>query len=122
MGLTWLMGLLLIATVAASAWLLWLILRDVSPGPGTEKALLWIEVGLVVNLVAGVIRPFVQDAEGVSMPTWIGYLVTTAVLIPLGYIWSVKERNRGGTGVLLVAVVTIPVLLVRLGQIWTLRG
>ena len=45
----------------------------------------------------------------------------TMGLLPVGYLWSVSEKNRGGTAVLLVAVLVMPVLLLRLHDVWSLH-
>jgi hypothetical protein len=43
------------------------------------------------------------------------------LILPAAFLWSMGERNRGGTGVLLVAVVVVPVLFLRLHQLWAAR-
>jgi hypothetical protein len=44
------------------------------------------------------------------------------VLIPAGVVWSSGERSRGGTAVLLVAVLLVPFMFVRLADIWASGG
>ena len=77
-----------------------------------------IELGLVVQLVIGLVKVF-GDHAGVSVPTYLGYLIGALLILPIGSAWSASERNRGGTGVLLVAVAVLPVLFLRLHQIWS---
>ncbi|MCX6395448.1 MAG: hypothetical protein NTV23_03065 [Propionibacteriales bacterium] len=94
------------------------IVRDRQPGNVSFFALVAIELGLLVQLVWGIVR-VVDDHRGVDVGTYVGYLLGALVLLPVGYLWSVSEKNRGGTGVLLVAVVVVPVLLLRLHGIWS---
>jgi phosphoglycerol transferase MdoB-like AlkP superfamily enzyme len=94
-----------------------LIVRAVRPGRVTYALLALIEVGLVVELVLGLARVF-DDHRGVSVPTYVGYLVGALVILPLAAGWAWAERTRSGTGVLLVGVVVLPVLFVRLHDIW----
>jgi hypothetical protein len=94
-----------------------LIVRDRRPGPVTYGLLGLLEAGLVAQLVVGLLRVF-DDHQGVSVATYVGYLVGALVILPLAAGWAWAERTRSGTGVLLVAVVVLPVLFVRLHDIW----
>ena len=62
-----------------------------------------LEIGLVAQLVIGLVR-LGGDHEGVNVAAYVGYLVGGLVILPAGFVWSVGERTRAGTGVLLVAV------------------
>jgi hypothetical protein len=57
----------------------------------------------------------------VNVAAYVGYLVGAIVILPAAFLWSVGERTRAGTGVLLVAVAVIPVLFARLHQLWGAR-
>ena len=93
------------------------IVRDRLPGDVVFSGLAVLETGLLVQLVLGLVRVFGPHAQ-VSVPTYLGYLVGALVILPAGFLWSAGERNRSGTGVLLVAVVALPVLFLRLHDIW----
>ena len=95
-----------------------LVVRDVRPGPATYALLVLLELGLVAQLVLGLVKVF-GDHEGVSVPTYVAYLVGALVILPLAAGWAWAERTRNGTAVLLVAVVVVPVLFVRLHDIWS---
>jgi hypothetical protein len=53
---------------------------------------------------------------------YIGYLIGVVLFIPAGVVWSSGERSRGGTAVLLVAVLLVPFMFVRLADIWAAGG
>lgn len=97
------------------------IIRDVTPGNAELLALGLIELGLVAHLVLGLLR-LGDPHQGVSVATWIGYLVGLLLLIPVGVVWSSSERSRSGTTVLVIAVLLVPVLFLRLTDIWTLSA
>ena len=99
------------------ALLVVLMVRDLRPGRLTYAALVLVELGLVVQLVLGLARVF-DDHEGVSVATYVGYLVGALVILPLAAGWAWAERTRNGTGVLLVGVLVLPVLFLRLHDIW----
>ena len=80
-----------------------------------------IELGLVAQLVLGLVKVF-GGAEGVSVPTYVGYLLGALVILPLAAGWSWAERSRSGTAVLLVGLLVVPFLFVRLHDIWSLHA
>jgi hypothetical protein len=95
-----------------------LIARDLRPGRVTYVLLALLEAGLVAQLVVG-LSMVLHDHRGVSVATYLGYLFGALVILPLAAGWAWAERTRSGTGVLLVAVVVMPVLFVRLHDIWS---
>lgn len=88
---------------------------DRSPDRVLIALLAVLELGLVVQAVIGI----AQLVGGSDDPgiTFVGYLLAILLVIPAGLIWSLGERSRGATAVLLVALVTVAFLVVRLLQI-----
>jgi hypothetical protein len=113
---------LVLTALAAVAlvWLVVLILLDRLPGPWLYGALLVLEAGLVAQLVLGIVRLSGGHA-GVNVAAYLGYLIGSLLILPAAVLWSLGERTRAGTGVLIVAVVVVPVLFLRLHQLWTVR-
>ena len=95
-----------------------LIVRDVRPGRVTYASLVLVELGLVVQLVLGFAMVF-DDHRGVSVATYLAYLVGSLVVLPIAAAWAASERTRSGTAVLLVGVLVVPVLFLRLHDIWS---
>jgi hypothetical protein len=104
--------------VVIAMWLVVLIVAGRDPGDSLYVTLGLLEVGLVAQLVIGLARLTGQH-DDVNVAAYVGYLVGSLVILPVGFAWSVGERSRAGTGVLLVAVVVIPVLFLRLHQLWS---
>lgn len=94
------------------------IVRDEPVGNVGFFGLVAIEAGLLVQLVWGIVR-VIDDHAGVSVATYLAYLIGGLLILPIGFVWSASEKSRSGTGVLLVAVVVVPVLLLRLHDIWS---
>ena len=94
------------------------MVRDRPPGTPVDVVLAVIEVGLLVQLVLGIVRVS-ADHDGVSLVTYVGYLVASLVVLPVAWLWSASERSRGGSAVLLVGLVVVPFLFVRLAQVWS---
>jgi hypothetical protein len=101
-------------------WLVVLILRDATPDDWLYGALGVLELGMVVELVIGMVRVF-GDHGHLNVAAYAGYLVGSILLLPVAFAWSIGERTRAGTGVLLVAVLVVPVLFLRIDQLWGAR-
>ncbi|WP_457206863.1 hypothetical protein [Nocardioides sp. P5_C9_2] len=74
-----------------------------------------LEIGLVVQAVIGIAQ--LVGGSGDPSITFVGYLLAALVVLPLGLLWSLGERSRGATAVLIVALLTVAFLVVRLEQI-----
>ena len=101
----------------SALWIVVLLVRDRTPDNLLLNTLGVVEAGLVVQLVMGIVR-LTEGAQGVPVAEYVGYLVGTLLILPAGIIWSAGERSRGGTAVLLVAVLLVPFMFVRLTDIW----
>jgi hypothetical protein len=101
----------------SALWIVVLLVRDRTPDRWLLNVMAGVEILLIVHLAAGIIK--VNDApSGVSVWEYIGYLVGAILIVPAGVIWSSGEKSRGGTGVLLVALLVVPFMFVRLSDIW----
>jgi len=97
------------------------IVRDQAPGDAVVGLLALVELGLVAQLVLGIIR-VTGPHHGVSVPTYVGYLIGSLLILPVATLWSLSERSRGGTAVLLVGVLLVPFLFLRLAEVWGAHG
>ena len=106
-------GLALVAAVYAG-WLMW---RDAAFSNGLFYVVIVLELVLVALLVGGsvALARTERDVDGVL---FISYLVTVLVIPPAAVLWGVAEKSRWGTGVVLVAMLTVAVLVVRVLGIW----
>jgi hypothetical protein len=76
-----------------------------------------LELGLLGQLVAGIVKLSTDDRT-IETATFVGYLVTTVLVPPIAGFWALLERTRWGPVVMVVGCLTIPVLIIRLGQLW----
>jgi hypothetical protein len=98
-------------------WLVALLVVDRTPNRHFLNLMLALEALLLVHLVVGIVK--VTDAPaGVSVWEYVGYLVGVLLILPAGVIWSSGEKSRGGTAVLLVALLVVPFMFLRLSDIW----
>ena len=76
-----------------------------------------LEIGLLALLVGGSIA-LAGTSRDVNGVLFISYLVTLVVIPPAAVLWGIAEKSRWGTGVVVVAMLTVSVLCVRVLQIW----
>ena len=76
-----------------------------------------LELGLLVQAVIGFVQIFTADRD-LPVFTFVGYLLGVLVILPVGFLWAIGEKSRSGTAVLVVAIGVVPVLVLRLEQIW----
>lgn len=105
------------ACLLLAAWSALRTAQDRRVGGGQLIACAALTLALVAQAVAGFVALAVADRP-VESVTFVGYHLTVVVLLPLGALWAIGERSRWGNGVLALAALVVPVLLVRLVQVW----
>lgn len=80
-----------------------------------------LELGFLAQAVIGIGQLASAEAP-VNGAVFVGYLLGTLVFLPLATLWALGERTRGGTAVLVVAGLVLPVLVVRTQQVWSPAG
>lgn len=80
-------------------------------------ALAVLELGLLAQLVVAVVL-LVQGGRPTSMVTFILYLLGSLVVLPIGAVWGLMDRSRWSSAVVGVACLVVPVLIVRMNQVW----
>jgi hypothetical protein len=86
-------------------------------------ALVLVELGLLVQVVVACIGPaWSAPPSGNPVEFWI-YLVTAALLPPLGILfWAFVDRSRWATVALGVVALAVAVMLWRMHEIWFVQG
>ena len=77
-----------------------------------------IEILLLAQLVVGIVQ-LAGTERHVSGPFFVGYLIGSLIVLPLGALWALAESSRWGAGALAVACLVIPILELRLHEVWT---
>lgn len=114
----WIMAVVLVLTAVAAGSVIVLLIRDRTAGDPTFVVLGLVELALLVQLVVGLVA--LRDADDVvPVVTFVSYLVSIVLVLPIGAFWSLAERTRAGTAVLLVALLTVAALEVRLDSLWS---
>lgn len=117
----WLFGVILAICLLAVLYFVSLLVRDVPAGDPAFVVAGVLELLLLVQLLLGSIA-LARTDDDVAGVLFVSYLVGVAVAPVIGAFWSLAERTRAGTLVLLLSVVTVAALEVRLDAIWGAAG
>ncbi|QQQ78773.1 hypothetical protein IOD16_10185 [Saccharothrix sp. 6-C] len=119
---------LTVLALVAALWSLVLVVTDrpitlaTKPTLGLAGVVVLLEAGLLVQAVAATVTVLGSDRGGLDTATFFGYLVAVAAVLPVGAFWALGDRSRWGAGVLAVACLSVPVMILRLDQLWAHRG
>lgn len=114
---SWVYAAILLICGAAAVVLVVDLVRDRAAQDAHYVALAVLEVALLVQLVWGCVA-LAGTERDVSGVTFVSYLVSTVLAPVVGALFSLAERSRVGTTILLMAVATVAGLEVRLADIW----
>ena len=104
-------------SLAYAAWCLYAVVRNQIPREPHVIGAGIVEVLLLVQLIVAVIMLAVEGAPD-QLGVFIAYLVVSLLVLPLGLFWALAEKSRWGTAVLMVAALSVPVIVLRLQQLW----
>lgn len=110
-------AIIIVTALLIAGYALYRVVRNRGLDDPLLFALGGLEILLLVQLVAGLIAAASTDRD-IETATFIGYLVGIAVLPPLAAGWALFERTRWGAAVIAVLGLVVPVMVVRLEQIW----
>lgn len=109
---------LIVASLAFAVVVLGYVVLARTPDWGLLGFAGLIEAGTLVLLVVAAVQVGDVDLRGGGLVTLFGYLVAGLLLLPAGFVWSLAERSRGATAVLLVAGLAQAFVIVRVLQVW----
>jgi hypothetical protein len=119
---------LTVVALVAALWSLVLVVADrpitlaTKPTLGLAAVVVLLEVGLLVQAVAATVAVLGGDRDGLDVATFFGYLIAVVAVLPVGAFWALGDRSRWGAGVLAVACMSVPVMILRLNQLWVTHG
>ena len=113
----WVLGTVLVLCGITALLLVVHLARDLAAQDGMFVMLGLTELILVGQLVGSCVA-LGQTERDVDGTLFVSYLIGTILALPIGAFWSLAERSRAGTAVVLLAVLTVAALEVRLDAIW----
>jgi hypothetical protein len=104
-------------SLLVAVWSFLLAALNREPQRALLVALGVVEVLLVAQLVIGIVL-LIRGGHPGNLATYLAYLVSALVIIPAGAAWALAERSRSSTVILGIACIAIPVMVLRLHEIW----
>ena len=77
-----------------------------------------LEILLVVFAIGGVVQ-MVGSEHDFARAEFVGYLLACVAVVPVAVWWMKDEKSRAASGVLAVVFLVVPVLILRVQQVWT---
>jgi hypothetical protein len=90
---------------------------DRPPGLFHLLGLAVLELALLAQATVATGRMFSGDRPA-TMTTFVGYLLTAVLIPPLAALLGSAERSRWGSALIAAACLVVPVMVVRLQQVW----
>ncbi len=107
-----------VAALLLATWSLVPVIRNRPVGP-THLAGLAIVQAFVVAEVVCAVGHLANGAHPREYVTFIGYLVALFLVMPLATLLARLEPTRWGALIVTVAALVIPVLILRVNQVWS---
>jgi hypothetical protein len=111
----------IVASLALALWCLVTAVRDRVAGRAHLVGASVVEV-LVLALVGVAVAGLVSGHRPAAFVTFVGYVVMTVLLLPAAVGLSLMERTRWGAAIIAGGSVVVPVLVLRLHQLWPATG
>jgi hypothetical protein len=108
---------IIVVALALAAWALVLVVANRAPGLSLQIGAAVLEAMLLGFLVGGIVQ-MVRSSHDFARAEFVGYLLGCVVIPPLAVGWAWAERSRSGTAVLAIAFLVMPVMVLRVQQVW----
>lgn len=110
------MAVMAVALVLA-AWAFGLVLANRPPGVPLLAAGAVLEVLLIGFLIGGIAQ-MVGSHRHFARAEFVIYLLACVAIPPAAAAWGWGERGRAGTAVIAFAFLIMPVMVIRVQQVW----
>ncbi|MCX6431533.1 MAG: hypothetical protein NTX29_01670 [Actinobacteria bacterium] len=108
---------IIVASLLLCGWAVVLVIANRAPGRALLAAGAVLELLLVAFLVGGIVQ-MVGSERDFARAEFVGYLLACAAVIPVAAWWVRDEKSRAAAGVLAVVFLVLPVLVIRVQQVW----
>lgn len=112
---------LVVTAIPLALWSLVLVVRNQPLGNALFYGISVVELVTLV-VVAIIVVTLIGGDRPDGMATFVSYLVLLPLVLPVATLWALIERSRWGSAVIAVAALVLPVLALRLEQIWATGG
>jgi hypothetical protein len=110
----------IVGSLALAVWALLACWREQAPDRLLFTGLAVVAVVVAVQVIIATVRLIGGSGPSGSghIVTFVGYMLTTLLLLPAGGVLARMEPTRWGSGLIGAAAIIVPVLLLRMQQVW----
>ena len=112
---------IMVVALVLALWAFLLVLADRPPGAPLLAGAAVLEALLIGFLIGGVAQ-MLSSRHQFARVEFVLYLVASVVIPPAAVAWAWGERTRAGTAVLAVGFLIMPVMVLRVQQVWAGPG
>lgn len=112
---------IIVASLVLCGWAVVLLIANRPPGRAVLVGAAVLEALLAGFLAWGVVAMIRTEHDWARLE-FVGYLLACVALLPAAVWWVRDERSRAASGVLAVAFLVVPILVVRVQQVWAGPG
>jgi uncharacterized membrane protein len=108
---------IMVVALVLALWAFGFVLADRPPGVPLLAGAAVLEALLVGFLIGGIVQMLGSHRQ-FARAEFVLYLVASVVIPPAAVAWAWGERSRAGTAVLAVGFLIMPVMVLRVQQVW----
>ena len=112
---------IIVASLVMAAWAVVLLIANRAPGRAVWGGIAAFEVLMIAFVLWGIVATVTRDVDFPRLE-FVLYLLGVLVLVPAAAWWVREEKSRAAAAVLLVAFLVVPVMVVRIQQVWEMTG
>lgn len=109
---------IIVVALVLALWAVVLLIINRSPHAPLIGGALILELLLVVFAVGGLVQMLGTDRD-FARAEFVGYLLACVAMVPAAVWWMKDEKSRAASGVLAVVFLVVPVLILRVQQVWS---
>ncbi|MDP1878583.1 MAG: hypothetical protein Q8M17_13625 [Actinomycetota bacterium] len=108
---------IIVVSLVLALWAVVLLVANRPPGKALFAGVAVLEAMLLAFLVGGIVQMAGEERDFARLE-FVGYLVGMAAIPPAAAWWVKDERSRAAAGVLAVVLLVMPILVIRVQQVW----
>jgi hypothetical protein len=108
---------IMVVALVLAAWAFGLVLANRPPAVRLLAGGAVLEALLIGFLIGGIAQ-MAGSHRHFARAEFVGYLLACVAIPPAAAVWGWGERSRAGTAVLAVAFLIMPVMVIRVQQVW----
>jgi hypothetical protein len=109
---------IIVVSLVLAAWAFGYVVRNRPIGVPLLIGGAVLEVLLVGFFIGGIVQ-MTRSHHHFARAEFVGYLVACVLIPPLAAGWGLGERTRSGTAVLAIAFLIMPIMVIRVQQVWS---